>query len=142
MTTRSRSRARPEAGFTLVEVMVTVTIMSLAFVTILEGEAVFFHSTTVRRATASLDTAARSYSTALNNVAYVDCAASYAPVPQSGATASVAIDYWNGAISPAAFTNRATCLANGDQGAQRLQFTLTDTATSQTDQLTIVKRKP
>ena len=48
--------ARREAGFTLVEVMVTVTIMSIAFVTILEGEAVFFHSTTIRRATASLDT--------------------------------------------------------------------------------------
>jgi len=142
MSTSSRARARSEAGFTLVEIMVTVTIMSLAFVTILEGEAVFFHSTTVRRATASLDTASRSYSTALTNAAYVDCAASYAPVPQSGTTASVAIDYWNGDISPATFTNRATCLTNGDHGAQRLQLTLTDTVTSQQDQLTIVKRKP
>jgi prepilin-type N-terminal cleavage/methylation domain-containing protein len=139
---RTRSQSRPEAGFTLVEVMVTVTIMSLAFVTILEGQAVFFHSTTVRRATASLDTAARSYSTALNNVAYVDCANSYAPVPQAGSTAAVAIDYWNGDIAPASFTDRTTCLANGDHGVQRLRLTLTDTATSQVDQLTIVKRKP
>ena len=135
-------KSRAEAGFTLVEVMVTVTIMTLAFVTILEGAAVFFHSTTIRRATASLDTATRSYSTALNNAAYVDCAASYAPVPQNGTTASVAIDYWNGDNAPASFTDRTTCIANGDQGIQRLRFTLTDTATTQTDQLTIVKRSP
>jgi prepilin-type N-terminal cleavage/methylation domain-containing protein len=137
-----RTRPQPEAGFTLVEVMVTVTIMTLAFVTILEGAAVFFHSTTVRRATATLDTAVRSYSTSLNNAAYVDCAAAYGASPDAGTTASVAIGYWNGDNAPASFTDRTTCLANGDQGVQRLQFTLTDTATSQTDQLTIVKRKP
>lgn len=136
------ARARSVEGFTLVEVMVTVTIMALAFVTILEGVAVFFHSTTVRRSTATLDTAARTYSTSLNNAAYVNCAASYAATPDAGTTASVAIDYWNGDNAPASFTDRTTCLANGDKGAQRLQFTLTDTNTSQTDQLTIVKRKP
>ena len=139
MTTTGRG---PRGGFTLVEVMVTVTIMSLAFVTILEGQAVFFHSTTVRRATASLDTGVRSYSTALTNVAYVNCAASYATAAPAGTTATVTIDYWNGDAAPASFTDRPTCLANGDQGAQRVQILLTDTATSQTDQLTMVKRKP
>ena len=129
-------------GFTLVEVMVTILIMSIAFVTILEGEAVFFHSTTIRRSTASLDTATRNYATALNNAAYVDCAAAYAVPAAPGTSAAVAIDYWNGDTSPASFGGRATCLANGEQGAERLQITLTDTNTSQTDQLTIVKRKP
>lgn len=135
---------RAQGGFTLVEVMVTVLIMSIAFVTILEGEAVFFHSTTVRHATASLDTGVRSYATALTNAAYVDCASSYSPSPgpAAGTTAAVAIDYWNGDATPASFSDRATCLANGEHGAQRLTITLTDTATSQTDQLTIVKRKP
>jgi prepilin-type N-terminal cleavage/methylation domain-containing protein len=134
--------ARSQAGFTLVELMVTVLIMSIAFVTILEGEAVFMHSTTIRHATASLDAATRSYATALNNASYVDCAASYASAPAAGTTAAVTIDYWNGDTSPASFGNRAACLANGEAGAQRLRLTLTDTATSQTDQLTIVKRKP
>jgi len=140
--TVTASTTRSQEGFTLVEIMVTVLIMSLAFVTLLEGVAVFFHSTTVRRATASLDTANRTYTTALNNAAYTNCAASYAPAPPAGTTAAVTIDYWNGDATPASFANRATCLANGDQGAQRLHVTLTDTATSQTDLLTIVKRKP
>jgi len=136
MTTRSQE------GFTLVEIMVTVVIMSVAFVTILEGEAVFFHTTTIRRATASLDSAARNDATALSNAPYVDCAASYAVPPATGTTTAVSIDYWDGDISPASFGTQATCLANGEQGAQRLQITVTDTETSQQDQLTIVKRKP
>jgi prepilin-type N-terminal cleavage/methylation domain-containing protein len=133
---------RSQEGFTLVEVMVTVLIMSIAFVTILEGEAVFFHSTTIRHSTARLDTAARNYTTSLNNAAYVNCAASYAVAADPGTSAAVAIDYWNGNATPAAFTNRATCLAGGEQGAQRMQITMTDTVTGQTDQLTMVKRKP
>ncbi len=52
MTMAAVAEPRSQDGFTLVEVMVTVMIMSIAFVTILEGEAVFFHSTTIRRATA------------------------------------------------------------------------------------------
>ena len=136
------TEARAQAGFTLVEVMVTVLIMSIAFVTILEGEAVFFHSTTVRHAGAVLDTASRNYATALSNIPYVDCASTYAPAADPGTTAALSIDYWNGDLAPATFTDHATCVANGEQGAQRIQITMTDTNTSQSDQLTIVKRKP
>ncbi len=134
--------ARSQDGFTLVEVMMTVMIMSIAFVTILEGEAVFFHTTTIRHTTASLDTAARNYAAALDNAPYVDCAAAYAATADAGTTAAVAIDYWTGTATPAAFTDRATCLAHGEQGAQRLKITMTDTSSTQSDQLTIVKRKP
>ena len=141
-TCAPRSESRSQEGFTLVEVMMTVMIMSIAFVTILEGEAVFFHSTTIRHATASLDTATRSYATALSNLPYVDCASSYSTAPIPGASAAVAIDYWNGAVAPATFSDHTACVANGEQGAQRIAITLTDTNTSQTDQLTIVKRKP
>ena len=129
-------------GFTLVEILVTVVIMSLAFVTLLEGEAVFFHSTTVRRTTASLDTDIRDYATALDADAYVDCASTYPASAAAGTTSALTIDYWNGDSAPASFASHATCLANGEQGVQRLHITLTDTATNQTDQLTIVKRKP
>jgi prepilin-type N-terminal cleavage/methylation domain-containing protein len=132
---------RSENGFTLIEVMMTVMIMSIAFVGILEGQAVFFHSTTIRRSTAMLDTASRSYATALNNAPYVNCAPAYTPAPIAGTSAVVAVDYWNGSTA-AAFTDRATCLANTDQGAQRLVITTTDASTNQTDALTIVKRKP
>ena len=134
--------SRPQDGFTLVEVMVTVMIMSIAFVAILEGQALFFHATTIRRATASLDTATRTYAVAMRNAPYVDCAASYAAPSPAGTTAVATISYWKGDTSPASFTDRATCLANGEQGAQQIQVTLTDTATNQTDQLSIVKRKP
>jgi len=134
--------ARSQGGFTLVEIMVTVLIMTIAFVTILEGEAVFFQSSKIRRTTASLDGVTRSYATALDNLAYVDCAPAYAAAAPAGTSAAVTIDYWNGDTAPASFADRATCLANGEQGAQRLKITMTDTATSQTDHLTIVKRKP
>ncbi len=142
MTMAAVAEPRSQDGFTLVEVMMTVMIMSIAFVTILEGEAVFFHTTTIRHATASLDTAARNYATALDNAPYADCAASYPAPPGAGTTAAVAIDYWTGSAAPASFANRTACVANGDQGAQRLTITMTDTGSSQTDQLTIVKRKP
>ena len=137
-----RAPLHAEDGFTLVEILVTVVIMSLAFVTLLEGLAVFFHSGTVRRTVASLDSDSRSYAAALNADAYADCATGYAVSAPAGTSSAVTIDYWNGDASPASFSDRATCLANGDQGAQRLRITLTDTATSQTDELTIVKRKP
>ena len=142
MLTTAAPRAPSQDGFTLVEVMMTVMIMSIAFVTILEGEAVFFHTTTIRHTTASLDTAARNYAAALNNAPYVDCAASYSATPDAGTTAAVTVDYWTGSFSPASFTDRASCIANGEQGAQRIVITMTDTSTSQSDQLTIVKRKP
>ena len=62
MMTRLRSVRRDEqAGFTLVELLVTMTIMAIAFVVILGAISVFFSSTRVHRASADLDAAMRTY---------------------------------------------------------------------------------
>src|SRR5262249_16798571 len=59
---RSRTRRHDdEAGFTLGELLVTVTIMGISFVIILGGIAVFSRATTVQRGSADLDTAMRTY---------------------------------------------------------------------------------
>ncbi len=134
------STPRADAGFTLVEVALTVMIMSLAFVTILEGQAVFMHSTTVRRSSALLDAGVRNYAAAIDAEPYSDCAASYAVAAPAGTTPTVVVDYWQGDLAPATFAS--TCPGGVDRGAQRIQISLRDTATGQTDQLTIVKRKP
>jgi prepilin-type N-terminal cleavage/methylation domain-containing protein len=131
-----------DAGFTLVEVLVAVSIMSIAFVTILEGVAVFTKTTHVHRTSATLDTAVRNYATQLEQTTYVDCTNGYSLGAPTGTSASVAIDYWRGDATPASFSNRSWCTSNGDRGAQRLRLTLTDTATGQVDSLTIVKRRP
>ena len=132
MIARLRSLRRDEqAGFTLVELLVTMTIMALAFTVILGAISVFFASTRVHRASADLDAAMRTYVEKLNDAGY-----SAVPVP-SGFTASIQTKYWDGNPAPAAY---GTICATPDKGAQQLTVTLTRNADGQKDSLVIVKR--
>lgn len=128
-----------EAGFTLVELLVTIAIMALAFVVILGAIGVFFRSSSVHRAAANLDGAARTYVERLEGATYdTTCPMDYSGVAvPAGYTAQVDAQNWTG-TTPAAF---APCPA-ADTGAQQLTVTLTDTASGQRDQFVIVKRNP
>jgi prepilin-type N-terminal cleavage/methylation domain-containing protein len=147
MDIRPRSqRCDDDAGFTLVELLVTVTIMSLAFVVILGAIAVFMRSTTVQRTSADLDGAMRTYVERLDAVAYTPCASSYA-VPAANLPAgflskfqpTVTAKYWDGNPSPADYGT--SCTAATDKGAQQLTVTMQRVSNGQQDSLVIVKRQ-
>lgn len=142
MLARIRSFRRDEqAGFTLVELLVTVTIMAISFVVILTAMAVFIRSTTVQRASADLDGAMRTYVERIAAATYdPTCPTDYGSVAvPAGFTASIQVRYWDGNPTPAGFA--ATCPAT-DKGSQQVTVMLTRVANGQTDQLVIVKRQP
>jgi prepilin-type N-terminal cleavage/methylation domain-containing protein len=139
-----RVRPRPvpagtQAGVTLVELLVTIAIMAIAFIVVLSAISVFTRSTSIHRASADLDGAMRTYSERLSAATYdATCPIDYSAVPvPTGYTAAVEAKNWTGA-TPAAFS----ACPSSDLGAQQLTVTLTHTASEQTDQLLIVKRKP
>jgi prepilin-type N-terminal cleavage/methylation domain-containing protein len=141
MMSRLRSVRRDEqAGFTLVELLVTMTIMSIAFIVMLGAIGVFFSSTRVHRASADLDAAMRTYVEKLADAGYDrTCPTDYSAVPvPSGFTASIQAKYWDG-VNPNPAVYGPTC-ATPDMGAQQLSITLTRNSDGQRDSLVIVKR--
>jgi prepilin-type N-terminal cleavage/methylation domain-containing protein len=147
MIARFRTARRDEqAGFTLVELLVTVTIMSLAFVVILGAIAVFMRTTSVHRTSADLDGAMRTYVERLDAVTYTPCATTYA-VPAANLPAgflakfqpTVTAKYWDGNPSPAAYGT--SCTAPTDKGAQQLTVTVRRVSNGQQDTLVVVKRQ-
>lgn len=123
-----------EAGFTLVEVLVALAIMSLAFVAIVGGLGVFFRATSTQRATADLDQRLRTYAESLP---YSDaCPADYSAAAPSGYSVAVGVEYLVAGSNPADFTG--SCPSD----VHRLTVTMTRTADGRADALTIVKRKP
>jgi prepilin-type N-terminal cleavage/methylation domain-containing protein len=141
MLARFRSlRSRDEqAGFTLVEILVTVAIMGVAFVVILGAIGVFFSSTRVHRSSADLDAAMRTYVENVKAAPYSNvCPAGYGSVAvPSGFTATVQVDYWDGNPAPAGWGSNCAAAT----GAQRLTVTLKQESTGQADSLVVVKRK-
>ena len=143
MMTRLRSVRRDEqAGFTLVELLVTMTIMAIAFVVILGAISVFFSSTRVHHTSADLDAAMRTYVEKLADAPYVDCATttSYSSVPvPAGFTASSADRSTGTASTRTPRSTEPTC-PTPDKGAQQLTVTLIRNSDGQKDSLVIVKR--
>jgi prepilin-type N-terminal cleavage/methylation domain-containing protein len=110
-------RARPlpndEAGFSLVEVLITVVIVGIAFAAILGGMVTSIVVSDVHRKQASSDALARSAAEALKDqaVAYVNCAApnDYAsalpPAPGGYGVSVSSVQYWDGTSSdPVSFS--------------------------------------
>jgi prepilin-type N-terminal cleavage/methylation domain-containing protein len=125
-----------EAGFTLVELLVTVTIIAISFIAIMSALLVFIRGTVTHRASAELDQAMRTYVEQLATEPYVACASTYSLAAPTGFTRSVTVEYWDGASAPAAYTGSCTT----DRGVQQLTVTFTRTANGQSDRLVVVKR--
>jgi prepilin-type N-terminal cleavage/methylation domain-containing protein len=134
-------RRNDESGFTLVELLVTVTIMSIAFVVVLGAIAVFLRTTSVHRTSADLDGTMRTYVERLSNAPYTDCATgttyTSAIAAPGGYTASIDVRYWDGNPAPSGFATTCTT----DHGAQQLTVTLQRSSNAQQDSLVIVKRR-
>ena len=137
------ARAAGDAGETLVELLVAVVILGLAFVAILGGILVSVETSTLHRRQAQSQIALRAWAEQIAGGAYSDCAttagfgAPTATLP-SGFTAAVgAVQYWNGT----AFV--ASCA--GDTGIQRVTLRMTVAASLYpgfVQTLDVVVRKP
>ncbi|MFE4856349.1 type II secretion system protein [Streptomyces sp. NPDC056670] len=112
-------RRRGEEGETLVEVLVAVVLMGVAFVTILGGIGTAIISSATQQKVTSADSVARSAAEKVVSDPYVSCAGSYGtPTPPAGYTVAVEIEYWDGmgAFGPACPT--------ADTGVQKVTLTV------------------
>lgn len=131
-----------EDGTTLIEVLMTVLIMSVAFVALAGGlwTAVVASDANVKLATA--EATARAFGEFLKRAAYVDCAttSSYSTagfVVPSGYTATIsAVSYWE----PLAENFQSTC-PTPDGGMHMLTFSVAATDGKATETIQMVKRK-
>jgi len=149
----SGSRRRDDLGETLLELLVTVSIMGIAFVGILAGIGTTFMATDSHRQDATAEAVLRSYAERMKDptgMVYVNCAttATYGvptgfalPATPAGWTATVTSSlYWQGDTAPATFTG----VCGTDKGLQQLTLRVQSPAGSHqaTETVVIVKRKP
>jgi prepilin-type N-terminal cleavage/methylation domain-containing protein len=129
-------RSRRDDGFTLVEVIVAVALMALAFVAILGGMAMFAKAQRAQSVRADLDAKVRTAAESVLTATYVPCASSYAVTVPAGYTATTSVSMWDGKL-PAGFVTGAPCT---DNGLQRVAITITNTSARRSDTLTVGKR--
>lgn len=140
-----------ERGETLLELLVSVSIMGTAFVAIIAGIGTTLLSTDVHRQASTAEVVLRSYAERIQDptdVPYVDCAttSSYASptgfsLPGAGWSASItSVRAWQGDSPP---TYSSTCPAS-DKGLQQLTLRVQSPGGNHqvTETLVIVKRKP
>ena len=133
-------RDASHGGFTLVELLVTLTIMSTAMIAIFTGLTTLYKASAVQRSNANLDAVSRTYVERLGSAPYVACAATYPAVslPSGFSFASgPTITYWQG-DNPATFAS--SCSAGSDRGAQQVAATVREDGTGQVQRLVVAKR--
>ncbi len=162
-------RTRDEAGLTLIEVLVTVAILGIAFVTVVGGMAVSIAGSDMHRKQATSQTVLRNLAEFLKAADY-QCSGDYTAAidPPTGFTAQVGspvvrrsplaagnpdsaaytveiteVRQWtSGTVDPAMFQAPATC--EGDNGLQQLRIQVQSVARPDLapESLLLVKRAP
>lgn len=130
-----------EEGLSLVELLVAVAILGIAFVTILGGMGTAVLISDVHRKQATAGTALREYAEVVEAAAYQECSASSQPAyPYSapaGFTASMGtVDVWDG-NTPAGF---GAC-SSDDPGLQRMRLTVASDDGRATETVQVLKRR-
>jgi prepilin-type N-terminal cleavage/methylation domain-containing protein len=118
------TRRSEERGYTLIELLVTVTLMAIAFGAVFGGLGLFFKIQATQRANAQIDTEIRNYAERLLDQPYVDCAttSSYSAATQpTGYTTTVTLTYWDGKL-PAGYGSSCT----KDLGVQQITIKLSN----------------
>lgn len=145
MTRRLDDRDR-EGGFTLVELIVAVAIMSFAFVAIMAalGTAIIVSDVNKRQATA--ESVLGSYAETLKATAYVACPTTQYDASALGVNVPTGYSWsriisWDGDPTTGSFDNPATTCPGSDPGLEQVTLTVT-TARGVTKTTSILKRKP
>jgi prepilin-type N-terminal cleavage/methylation domain-containing protein len=148
---RTRRAERSEAGVTLIELMVTISILGIAFTALLASLMGVFSFGEQHRKLAVGETLVRRYADSVNNATYVDCAttssysASLTPAPPTGYTVTITtVEYWNGDASATFGTSQSGCVSASDKGAQRITVRVTGVASvgPLSNDVVILKRDP
>ncbi|MFD5141863.1 prepilin-type N-terminal cleavage/methylation domain-containing protein [Streptomyces sp. NPDC058401] len=131
-------RHRGEEGETLIEVLVAVVLIGVAFVAILGGMGTAMISSVTQQKVTSADSVVRSAAEKVVGAPYVSCAGGYeTPAPPAGYTVTVEVEYWDGV---GAF-GRACPTA--DTGVQKITLTVHSTGPRPVRDVTleVVKRE-
>ncbi|MFE2268367.1 type II secretion system protein [Streptomyces lavendulae] len=119
---RRPRRPRGEEGETLIEVLVSVVLMGVAFVTIFGGIGTAIISSVRQQKVTGADSVVRSAAEEVVGDPYVSCAGGYGtPTPPPGYTVTVTVEYWDGV---GAF---ATACPAADTGVQKVTLTVRST---------------
>ncbi|MFM2078221.1 MAG: hypothetical protein RJA49_2111 [Actinomycetota bacterium] len=111
-------------GFSLIELIIAITIMGMAIGAVFGGLGLFFRIENVQGANARIDTEIRNYAESVLQLKYKDCAlaSDYVPAkPPTGMTATLKVTYWDGQLPP---TFGTTC--STDRGLQQITIVMTD----------------
>jgi prepilin-type N-terminal cleavage/methylation domain-containing protein len=144
---RHPSPDRSDQGFTLIEVLVTVALLSIAFVAILGALTTLVVTTAEHRNVTRVEAIARNAAEYVKStsVAYDPCTSTHVPAynlsgvphPASYSVSVTQVGIWDGNFNPAGYA--PTCPPT-DSGVQRL--TLTVSGPGQAQSISVVKRKP
>ncbi|MFQ6144211.1 type II secretion system protein [Streptomyces seoulensis] len=131
-------RHRGEEGETLVEVLVAVVLIGVAFVTILGGIGTAIVSSVTQQKVTTADSVVRSAAEKVVGDPYVSCARGYeTPAPPAGYTVTVEVEYWDGV---GAFGRPCP---TADTGVQKVTLTVRSTGPRPVRDVTleVVKRE-
>ena len=124
-------------GLTLIELLITITILGLAITAMLGGMITLLSTSGLHRNQADVSSVVESAAEAVKADTYTSCAASYS-VPSSGqsdaSVTSVTVSYWN--TTGTGFT---TPCPTPDQGLQLVTITATSNNGSVSQSLSVVK---
>jgi prepilin-type N-terminal cleavage/methylation domain-containing protein len=129
---KRRANDGAQAGVSLVELLVSISILGVAFVAILGAVSANFAADDLHRQLTTADTWLRRYGEAVHAAPYVACArpVNYRPAldpapPPGFARRLVSVEYWDGNATAAFGGSRAACISAGDTGIQRVTIRVT-----------------
>jgi prepilin-type N-terminal cleavage/methylation domain-containing protein len=138
MGSKPASEHGADHGATLIELVMAVAILGIAFSALLGGMFTFTYAAASHSRQASGAEYIREYAEAVAGATYQSCATTYAPTgftTPTGWTLGVpVVNYWN------ATTFVATC--SSDLGLQRVHLSLSSNDGRDTETLDVVKRLP
>jgi type II secretory pathway pseudopilin PulG len=141
------SKRQGDAGDTLVEILISMTILGVCGVAVVAAMATSIFGSTVSRSSADGEVGIRRVAEqVLSTATYVPCSATttpaYSVAPPSGlvATGPVKVEYWDGTFGGGTF--QSTCPLNSDRGIQRLSISLKSTDGRGSATVSVVLRKP
>ncbi|MEU8775431.1 type II secretion system protein [Streptomyces sp. NPDC048606] len=129
---------RGEEGETLIEVLVAVVLMGIAFVAVFGGIGTAIIGSVRQQKVTTADSVVRSAAEEVVGRPYASCAAGYATAPPpTGYTVTVTIEYWDGV---GAFVRSCP---TADTGVQKVTLTVRSTGPHAIGDLTleVVKRE-
>lgn len=137
--------ARPDAGFTLIEILVAVALLGIAVTAIVSGMMTSILTTDVHRKQATGESVMRGYAEAAKSSAtasYSSCATTYAITGfnPNGYSMQVAVDYWDAGSSSWKPQPAPNCLTVNTVQRLRLAVWSEDRRSEETVQLVV--RKP